>query len=170
MPVLQKPVLISSGWRQYRFTADLFSWQSFCDTQTTWDFGSASWSCLTQFSFSCQVFWTPPQRCHGCYFWLWQQVMAQHHNTWSCQQHQTFSRGAGLRRQSKAGTVASQQRMKRVDSGFDLLGLSRALPAAQSWFFTFHPLCNGKTGSSEQQEHLRLGFVLANCLNWCFGW
>lgn len=70
-----------------------------------------------------------PPRCHRCYFWLWQKVLAQHSNALICKQHQTFSRGtdAGVRRQSK----------QRMNSGSDLLGLSPALlyvsTAALTW-------------------------------------
>lgn len=59
-PVLQDPALISSRWRWCRFTADLFTGQSCRDNQTTWGLGSASWSCLTQFSLSRQACWTTP--------------------------------------------------------------------------------------------------------------
>lgn len=59
------------------------------------DLGSAVWSCLNLVFAQLPGLLKTSPRCLRCYFWLWQQVMAQHCNTFRCQQYQILTRDDG---------------------------------------------------------------------------
>lgn len=101
--------LISPRWRSYNCMGVHF-------TRTTWDLGSTSWSCLTQFSLSARSV-EKLLRCLTCYFWLWQQVMAQHCNTCRCQKYQTLQGDTDL-----SADEETESTLNLMASGSDLFG------------------------------------------------